>query len=158
MNKIIIFIATLLLIGGCYYYELDNAFNKELSEFVQTRVTEPLEDTMWEFDMAGDYDKFLYFKDGEAKLFYGFTEDNIIRRSSIYYEAPYTLENGALTTNITYPQWGETKNTESISLIKSASAFTINVEGDIYQFTQKERSIKLLSFDMTLFANPAPWK
>jgi hypothetical protein len=70
MKKILAFILAILALS-CSKIELDQ--NSE--EFLATRGNEPLVGTIWEHQTGEEFNRYLYFTEDEANLFYGYVED-----------------------------------------------------------------------------------
>lgn len=128
----------------------------DLSGFLQTRADAPLEGTVWQYDSPGDYDRFLLFRDGTVSLFYGLVEDGVIQRWSGFYGAAYDLRDGQIVTALEYPLWGEKEKTEKASVVKSAGAWTIDLDGDLYEICRADDS-DLDALWMKITATIAPW-
>ena len=56
----------------------------QLSEFVGTKASEPLEGTIWEHITGEQLNKYVLFEDGAFKLFYGMVWDDELERWSEY--------------------------------------------------------------------------
>ena len=47
------------------------SFQEELSSFLSTKASEPMEETLWKHVTGETFDRYILFKDGEIRLFYG---------------------------------------------------------------------------------------
>lgn len=124
-----ILLALTLLITACA-----PSLNDEISEFLKTKSEEPLQCTVWECVTGGEYNKYLYFSQGEANFFWGIFENGEIERWSDFYSAPYELKDGKIWTDIYYPEYGKSENMYQISVIKSEGAFKIVADDEEYHY------------------------
>lgn len=132
-------------------------FQEELSSFLSTKASEPLEETLWRHVTGETYDRYILFKAGEIRLFYGKLEDDEIQRWSEFYSAPYTLGEYSVTTDLSYPVYGTNECTERITIIKSGQQFDIHTENETYTYAGKYTDT-LEGMWMTIIATPVPWK
>lgn len=129
----------------------------KLSKFAGTRVSEPLENTIWEYITGDKYNKYIMFKDGEASVFYGYVEDGELQRWSDFYSNPYEYSDEGLKTSVSYPQWGETICTENISVIEFDDIYTIDVNGESYKYlTNNTDSVE--GMWMLITVTIVPWQ
>ena len=129
MKKILL--ALTLLITACA-----PSLNDEISEFLKTKSEEPLQGTVWEYVTGGEYNKYIYFNDGEANFFWGQYNNGEIERWSDFYSASYELKDGKIWTDIYYPEYGKSENLYQISVIKSEGAFKISSGEEEYHYIQ----------------------
>jgi hypothetical protein len=127
-----------------------------LAAFLGTRSEAPLEGTVWRCDDPGDYDRYVWIADGELRLFYGDEDVGEIRRWSSFYAAPYALDGGTISVALTYPAYGEKVATRSASVVKAASAYEIDVDGDRFAFVGTDASSFAEWLWITITANIAP--
>lgn len=106
----------------------------ELSGFLQTRADAPLEGTVWEHNTGEKYNRYVSFRNGEMSLFYGLVDAGELQRWSDFYSAPYALKGGLIVTELSYPLWGHKEVTESVSVVKSKSAYHIDIDGEDYTY------------------------
>ena len=130
----------------------------ELSGFLDTRADAPLEGTVWEHNTGEKYNRYVLFKDGEMSLFYGLVEpEEGLQRWSDFYSSPYVLKGGLIITELSYPLWGHREVTESVSVVKSKAAYTIDIDGEDYTYYGPWTN-DLEELWMTITVNIAPWK
>ena len=129
----------------------------ELSGFLQTRSDAPLEGTVWEHQTCEQYNRYVTFKDGEMSLFYGLTDTEGLQRWSDFYSSPYALKGGLIVTELEYPLWGHREVTESVSVVKSKSAYHIDIDGeDFHYYGPYTEDLEELWMSITV--NIAPWE
>lgn len=128
----------------------------ELSGFLQTRADAPLEGTVWEHQTGEQYNRYVLFKDGEMSLFYGLVEAEGLHRYSDFFTAPYALKGGLIVTELSYPLWGHREVTESVSVVKSKAAYTIDIDGEEYHYYGSYTE-SLEELWMTITVNIVPW-
>lgn len=159
MKHFLLIIIAIFPLALCTRPEINNEaeFNTKLSEFVGTRAAQPLEGTVWEHKTTEDFNRYLLFLNGEASLFYGLVDNGKLQRWSDFYSSPYVLRDGTLETNLTYPLWGSTIKTESVSVVKLEDTFHISVDGESYTFLTTDLT-GLDGMWMIIFANPVPWE
>lgn len=133
------------------------SFQEELSSFLSTKASEPLEETIWKHVTGETFDRYILFKDGEIRLFYGTIDDGELHRYSTFYSAPYTLDDYSVTTDLTYPIWESNECTERITIIKSGQQFDIHTENETYTYAGKY-TVTLEERWMSFIATPVPWK
>lgn len=127
------------------------------AEYSGTRTDVRLEGTIWEHRTGEDFDRYVLFHEGTASLFYGIAEDGALHRYSDFYTAPYTYQDGALRTSISYPLWGNQERTESASVAQAGDAFYLYIDGDRYSYYGTDTST-LGDLWMTIIATPVPWE
>lgn len=135
--NLIILLTTILYISCVESNSIKKAdYHTELSTFLSTKATFPLEETVWMEESDNEFHKMLLFKDGNVSLFYGLIDNGEMQRWSDYYSAPYNLSNSAsfITTELTYPIFGEKEFTEILNIIKSDSEFFITTDTDTYKY------------------------
>lgn len=150
MRHIYIFLAALLL-NAC-----TANLATELSEFLQTRADALLEGTVWEHQTGEKYNRYVSFRNGEMSLFYGLEAEEGLQRWSDFYSAPYALKGGLIVTELSYPLWGHREVTESVSVVKSKSAYHIDIDGEDYTYYGPYTE-SLEELWMTITVNIAPW-
>ena len=128
----------------------------ELSGFLQTRSDAPLEGTVWEHQTGEKYNRYVSFRNGEMSLFYGLVEAEGLHRYSDFYSSPYALKGGLIVTELSYPLWGHRAATESVSVVKSKSSYTIDLDGDEYIYYGPYTE-SLEELWMTITVNIVPW-
>ena len=128
-----------------------------LAAFLGTRSEAPLEGTVWRCDDPGDYDRYVWIADGELRIFYGDEDQGEIRRWSSFWSAPYALDGGTISVALTYPAYGEKIATRIASVVKAASAYEIDVDGDRFAFVGTDASSFEDSQWMTITISIAPW-
>ena len=106
----------------------------DLSGFLQTRSDAPLEGTVWEHNTGEQYNRYVTFRDGEMSLFYGLVEQDGLQRWSDFYSSTYALKGGLIVTSLEYPLWGHREVTESVSVVKKQSSYTIDIDGEDYTY------------------------
>ena len=146
----------LLLLLALIALSCTPTLEQELSSFLATRASEPLKGTIWEHQTGEQYNRYLYFSEADVSLFYGLTEDGELQRWSPFYSSPYALEDGVVTTSLSYPLWGHTEYTETATLIKG-EGFTIEMNGDTYEFYGPYTE-SIEGQWMWLFAGTTPWE
>ena len=129
----------------------------DLSGFLSTRADAPLEGTVWEHQTGEQYNRYVTFRNGEMSLFYGVVEQDELQRWSDFYSSPYALKGGLIVTELTYPLWGHREVTESVSVVKSKGAYTIDLDGDAYTYYGPYTE-DLESMWMTITVNITPWQ
>lgn len=129
----------------------------ELSGFLQTRADAPLEGTVWEHQTGEKYNRYVSFRNGEMSLFYGLVAEEGLQRYSDFYSSPYALKGGLIITELSYPLWGHREVTESVSVVKSKSAYHIDIDGEDYTYYGPWTN-DLEELWMTITVNIAPWK
>lgn len=128
----------------------------ELSGFLQTRSDAPLEGTVWEHQTGEKYNRYVSFRNGEMSLFYGLVEAEGLHRYSDFFTVPYALKGGLILTELSYPLWGHREVTESVSVVKSKSAYHIDIDGEDYAYYGPYTE-SLEDLWMTITAPIAPW-
>lgn len=128
----------------------------ELSGFLQTRADAPLEGTVWEHNTDEKYNRYVSFRNGEMSLFYGLEAEEGLQRWSDFYSSPYALKGGLIITELTYPLWGNRETTESISVVKKQSSYTIDIDGEDYSYYGPYTN-DLEEMWMTITVNIVPW-
>ena len=129
-----------------------------LAAFLGTRADAPLEQTVWHHATGQDYDKYVWFQDGEMRLFYGLQDQDGIQRWSEFFTAPYGLENGLIAVSLTYPNYGSRLETNTASVVRAASAYEIDIDGERYVFAGTDASTFAEDMWMTITVNIVPWE
>lgn len=129
----------------------------DLSGFLQTRSDAPLEGTVWEHETGEQYNRYVAFRNGEISLFYGLVDAGELQRWSDFYSSPYVLKGGLIITELSYPLWGHREVTESVSVVKSKAAYTIDIDGEDYTYYGPYTE-DLDGMWMTITVNIVPWK
>ena len=145
----------LLLLLALIALSCTQTLEQELSSFLATRSDEPLKGTIWEHNTGEQYNRYLFFDESDVSLFYGLVEDGELQRWSPFYSSPYALEDGVVTTSLSYPLWGHTEYTETADIIKG-EGFTIDLSGDLYEYYGSKVS-EIEGQWMLIFAGITPW-
>lgn len=144
---------------------LNTSVLEEFALYAGTTAEAPLEGTVWACDTGEEYDRFIWFSEGTANLFYGYYDylpksfggNYELQRWSDFYEAPYATDKDVITTNLKYPLWGETICTQEITVMKRESEFTIQAGKDIYTYDSKDPTT-IESMWMIIYVDtPTPW-
>ena len=129
----------------------------ELSGFLQTRSDAPLEGTVWEHQTNETYNRYVTFRDGKISLFYGLEAEEGLQRWSDFYSSPYALKGGLIVTELSYPLWGHREVTESVSVVKKQSSYTIDIDGeDFHYYGPYTEDLEELWMSITV--NIVPWQ
>ena len=129
---------------------------QELSSFLSTRASEPLNGTIWEHKTGEQYNRYLWFDKSDVSLFYGLAEDGELQRWSEFYSAPYLFDGNEVETALTYPKWGEKEHAYSITIIRSGGDYTISAGGDVYSYFGPYTT-DIEGQWMLITAVPKPW-
>ncbi|MBR6270158.1 MAG: hypothetical protein IKR30_06290 [Bacteroidales bacterium] len=128
-----------------------------LASFLDTRADAPLEGTVWEHQTGEKYNRYVSFRNGEMSLFYGLEAEEGLQRWSDFFTAPYALEGGLIVTELSYPLWGHREVTESVSVVKSKGAYTIDIDREEYTYYGPYTE-DLEDLWMSITVNIVPWQ
>ena len=145
--------------------ELAPNIMEQFAAYAGTSIEAPLKGTVWFHDTGEEYKRYIWFSEGQAKLFYGYFDklpdvfggNWELQRWSDFYESDYTINEGIISTNIQYPLWGETKLTQEITMMLRETEFTITAGDDTYVYDSKDPTT-IESMWMYIYADPAPWE
>ena len=155
MRKVILLLAALLL-TACRVTPV--SIDAELATFVGTKADAPLNGTVWHHATGQDFDKLVWFSDNEMRLFYGLIDAGEIQRWSDFYMSPYGLANGVIEVSLSYPNYGQTENVNTASIVSAAGQYGIDIDGEIYAFVGTDAS----DFDreqwIEIIVGIAPWQ
>ena len=144
-------IALLILFVAC-----TKTVSSDISEFLHTRSDAPLENTIWEHETDGDYNRYLVFSEGNAGLFYGLTEGGELQRWSEIYQAPYTFVDGKVITSIEYPFYASKELVNRVNVVKAMAGYEIEAEGERYTYYGNDLD-EIEGQWMIITVNITPW-
>ena len=157
MKKIILVLIFSILLLSCSRQEvaIPSAL-EDFATFALTKSDAPFEQTIWEHTTDNTYNTYLYFHDDVVSLFYG-KNDGELQRWSDYYDGSFSIDNGRISINLSYPDYGQTACIYTINIIKGDAYTLTDNLGNTYAY-YGQYTDNLEDMWMSITAKIVPWE